>query len=121
MVKRPCAATASLVDFTTSSAAAANSSCGVLRMRIVAEELTHLTPSASIFASAYGRASRRAHQTGFVISDNVHRHRLNQGTHASLIEKRFHEKWSLQFRKNLRRDAPAQIEAAGRHCFERQV
>ena len=40
MVKRPRCATASVAARTTSSAAAENNSCGVVRMRISTEELT---------------------------------------------------------------------------------
>src|SRR6266702_631323 len=102
MVKRPRSATASLAVRTTSSAAAPNSSCGVVSTRISTEAVKG---SHSTFTGADRGATGRSQETGLFVGDDVYRHGFNQRSHTSFIEKCLHEDRAFQFGQNLRGNA----------------
>src|ERR1019366_8664175 len=122
MVKRSRCATASFAVRTTSSAAAANNSCGVVSIRISTEALTGLRSTLCLVLIVADRSTAsRSQQSSFIIGDDLHRNRFHQRAHAALIEEGLHKYRARQLGKNLGRDAPGQEQASRGHHLYRQL
>src|ERR1017187_484866 len=122
MVKRSRCATASFAVRTTSSAAAANNSCGVVSIRISTEALTGLRSTLClVLVASDGSTACRSQQSSFIIGDDLHRNRFHQRAHAALIEEGLHKYRARQLGKDLGRDASGQEQASGGHHLQRQI